>query len=54
MRGRSKPLSDYVGASNVFVYGFRRYVVVIFLVISHTMLSTQSYKEYLRWQSIML
>lgn len=35
MRGRPKPLSDYVGASNIFVYGFRRYVVVIFLVISH-------------------
>ncbi len=29
------PLSDYVGASNVFVYGFHRYVVVI-LVILHT------------------
>lgn len=35
MRGRPKPLSDYVGASNFFVYGFCRYVVVIFLVISH-------------------
>lgn len=42
MRGRPKPLSDYVGASNVFGYGFRRYVVVIFLVISHTMLRLQS------------
>ena len=30
MRGRPKPLSDYVGASNVLVYVFRRYVVVIY------------------------
>ncbi len=44
MRGRPKPLSDYVGASNVFVYGFRRYVVVIFLVISHIIAYMQSYK----------
>lgn len=42
MRGRPKPLSDYVGVSNVFVYGISRYVVVIFLVISHTMLRLQS------------
>lgn len=52
MRGRPKPLSDYVGASNVFVYGFHRYVVVILFfvkakrqgdeVISHTMLRLQS------------
>ena len=42
MRGRPKPISDYVGASNIFVYGFCRYVVVIFLVISHTMLKMQS------------
>ena len=42
MRGRPKPLSDYVGASNIFVCGICRYVVVIFLVISHTMLGLQS------------
>lgn len=52
MRGRPKPLSDYVGASNFFGYGFRRYVVVILLfakakrqgdeVISHILLNMQS------------
>ncbi len=43
MRGRPKPLSDYVGASNVFVSGFRRHVVII-LVILHMMLYMQKYK----------
>ena len=38
------PFSDYVGASNIFVYGFHRYLVVIFLVISHMILRLQSYK----------
>lgn len=37
-----------------FFYGFRRYVVVIFLVISHTIAYMQSYKEFLRWQSFIL
>ena len=53
MRGRPKPLSDYVGASNIF-YGFYLYVVVIFLVISHIIAYMQSYKEFLRRQSVML
>lgn len=35
MRGRPHPLSDYVGAYNFFVYGFCRYFIEIFLVISH-------------------
>lgn len=43
MRGRPKPLSDYVGTYNVlFICGFNRYVVVIFLVISHQRLGSQS------------
>lgn len=54
MRGRPKPLSDYVGASNFLFTAF----AVISLRYSWSfrilLLNMQSYKEYLGWQSVML